>query len=187
MITCWPIRVRLTAAFTLMMALVLTGVAIGTLLSFTATFDESLDHTLTTRLHQLQANPSINHNPAPVSAQISTDPVIQVLDAHTGAVVSSSPALGGQPLLSPTEITAAVAGEWRQDRDSLAGLPGPVRIMAAPLPNATAVAVVATSLTDRDDAVADLGRELALALPLVLLAFMPPAAPTCSPQAHCDP
>lgn len=37
-----------------MMALVLTGVAIGTLLNFRATYDESLDHTLTTRLQQLQ-------------------------------------------------------------------------------------------------------------------------------------
>jgi signal transduction histidine kinase len=170
MITRWPIRVRLTAAFTLMMALVLTGVAIGTLLSFTATFDESLDHTLTTRLHQLQLAPATSGDPGPVTAQLSTDPVVQVLDAHTGAVLSSSAALGSQPLLSPAEIAAALAGELRQDRDSVAGLPGPVRIVAAPRRRDTAVAVVAASLAGRDDAVADLARELALALPLVLVA-----------------
>src|SRR5436853_1023469 len=115
MITRWPIRARLTAAFTLMMALVLTGVAIGTLLSFTATFDESLDQTLTTRLHELQASPSLNRNPGSVTAQVSAEPLVQVLDAGTGAVLSGSPALGSRPLLSPAEITAAVAGELRQD------------------------------------------------------------------------
>ena len=40
MISRWPIRVRLTAAFTTMMALVLAGVALRTVLGFGAAFDE---------------------------------------------------------------------------------------------------------------------------------------------------
>jgi hypothetical protein len=64
----------------------------------------------------------------------------------------------------------SLKGELRQDRDSVAGLPGPVRIVAAPRRHGTAVAVVAASLAGRDDAVAGLARELALALPLVLVA-----------------
>jgi signal transduction histidine kinase len=166
MISRWPIRIRLTAAFTAMMALVLTGVAIGTLLTFGAAFDESLDHTLTNRLQQLQATDS-------ASGPQSADTVAQVLDVGTGAILSGSPTLAGRPLLSPGEITAGAAGEFGVDHNTVTGLPGPVRILAGPIhrPSApAAVAVVATSLAGRDAAVADLGEELAVALPLVLIA-----------------
>jgi signal transduction histidine kinase len=49
------------------------------------------------------------------------------------------------------------------------GLDGPVRVAAASAPNSRVV-VVAQSLADRDAAVADLSRELAIGFPLVLLA-----------------
>jgi signal transduction histidine kinase len=165
MISRWPIRIRLTAAFTAMMALVLTGVAIGTLLSFRATYDESLDQTLTTRLQQLQTTASANE---PQTA----DTAVQILDPATGAIVSGSRTLGGRPLLTPAEIATAAAGELRVDHDSAPGLPGPVRILAGPIHRGTApaaVGAVAASLAGRDAAVADLGEELAVALPLVLI------------------
>jgi signal transduction histidine kinase len=166
MISRWPIRIRLTAAFTAMMALVLTGVAIGTLLSFRATYDESLDQTLTTRLQQLQTTAS-------ASEPQTADTVAQILDANTGAIVSDSPTLGGRPLLTPDEIPSAAAGELSVDHNTATGLPGPVRILAGPIHHETApaaVGVVAASLARRDAAVADLGEELAVALPLVLIA-----------------
>ncbi|HET9117395.1 MAG TPA: ATP-binding protein, partial [Pseudonocardiaceae bacterium] len=166
MISRWPIRIRLTAAFTAMMALVLIGVAIGTLLSFQATYDESLDQTLTTRLHELQTTASAN---GPQTANTAA----QVLDAHTGAILSGSPTLGGHPLLTPTEIATGAAGELRVDHDSTTGLAAPVRILAAPIHRGTApaaVGVVTASLDGRNAAVADLGEELAVALPLVLIA-----------------
>ncbi len=170
MITRWPIRIRLTAAFTVMMALVLAGVAIGTVLSFGAAFDESLDQTLTAHLHELQSTSSTSQDGAPVAARARSDTAVQVLDAGTGAVLSGSAALGGRPLLTPAELAASAAGEFRTDRDTVAGLPGPVRILAAPIRGSTTVAVVATSLAGRDAAVADLRGELALSLPVVLLA-----------------
>jgi signal transduction histidine kinase len=166
MISRWPIRIRLTAAFTAMMALVLTGVAIGTLLSFRATYDESLDHTLTSRLQQLQTTAS-------ASEPQTADTAAQILDTHTGAILSGSRTLGGRPLLTPDEIATGAAGELRVDHDSATGLPGPVRILAGPIRRGTtpaAVGVVTASLARRDAAVADLGEELAVALPLVLIA-----------------
>ncbi|MGH3513964.1 MAG: hypothetical protein ACRDRB_17055 [Pseudonocardiaceae bacterium] len=105
MISRWPIRIRLTAAFTAMMALVLTGVAIGTLLTFGAAFDESLDHTLTSRLQELQATAS-------ASGPQSADTAAQVLDAGTGAILSGSPTLEDRPLLSPAEIATGAVGEF---------------------------------------------------------------------------
>jgi signal transduction histidine kinase len=166
MISRWPIRVRLTAAFTAMMALVLAGMSIGTLLSFGATFDESLNHTLSTRLHELQATSS-------ASGPATADTAAQVIDASSRAILSSSAALRDRPLLTPTEITAGAAGEFGVDRDTSPGLPGPVRILAGPIRRGSAppaVAVVAASLAPRNAAVADLGEELAVALPLVLIA-----------------
>jgi len=165
----WPIRVRLTAAFTVMMALVLAGVAVGTALSFGAAFDESLDQTLTAHLRELQSTTSASQD-GPVAPRARSDTVVQVLDAGTGAVVSGSAALGGRPLLTPAEIATGAASGFRVDRETVAGQPGPVRILAAPIPGSTALAVVATSLAGRDAAVADLRGELALSLPLVLLA-----------------
>lgn len=131
MINRWPIRIRLTAAFTAMMALVLTGVAIGTLLSFRATYDESLDQTLTTRFTKLQTTASAG---APQTA----DTAAQVLDADTSAILSGSPTVGGQPLLTPAEIATGTASELRVDHDSATGLPGPVRILAGPIHRGTA-------------------------------------------------
>jgi hypothetical protein len=52
--TRWPIRIRLTAAFTVMMALILTGVAVGTVLYMRASLDESITATLQYRLRELQ-------------------------------------------------------------------------------------------------------------------------------------
>jgi signal transduction histidine kinase len=166
MISRWPIRIRLTAAFSAMMALVLTGVAMGTLLSFRATYDESLDQTLTTRFQELQTTAS-------ASGPQTADTAAQVLDANTGAILSGSPTLGGRPLLTPDEITSGAAGELRVDHNMATRLPGPVRILVGPIHRGTApaaVGVVAASLAGRDAAVADLGEELAVALPLVLIA-----------------
>jgi signal transduction histidine kinase len=131
-----------------------------------ATYDESLDQTLTTRLHQLQTTAS-------ASEPQTADTAAQVLDARTSAIVSGSPRLGGRPLLTPAEIHSGAAGELRVDHDSATGLSGPVRILAGPIHRGTApaaVAVVTASLAGRDAAVADLGEELAVALPLVLIA-----------------
>ncbi|MGH3763720.1 MAG: sensor histidine kinase [Pseudonocardiaceae bacterium] len=170
MISRWPIRVRLTAAFTVMMALVLAGVAIGTVLSFGAAFDESLDQTLAAHLRELQSTTSAGQDGGPVAARGSSDTAVQVLDARTGAVMSGSATLGGRPLLTPAELATSAAGELRVDRDTVAGMPGSVRILAAPIRGNTALAVVATRLAGRDAAVADLRGELALSLPVVLLA-----------------
>ncbi|MFN2477840.1 MAG: ATP-binding protein, partial [Pseudonocardiaceae bacterium] len=119
---------------------------------------------------ELQSSTSASQDGGPVAARAGSDTAAQVLDAGTGAVLSGSAALGGRALLTPAELAASAAGEFRVDRGTVAGLPGPVRILAGPIRGGTTLAVVATSLTGRDAAVVDLRGELALALPLVLLA-----------------
>ncbi|MGH3572112.1 MAG: ATP-binding protein [Pseudonocardiaceae bacterium] len=166
----WPIRIRLTAGFAVMMALVLAGAAITTLSSFRAAFDESIDHTQAARLHALTAAPLVGSMAPGPGSPVGSDTATQVLDSARGTVLTSSAQLDHRALLTPAEVaTAARDGELRVQRPASAGLPGPVRILSAPTRDGREVAVVATSLAGRDAAVADLRDELAISLPLVLL------------------
>jgi signal transduction histidine kinase len=167
MIRRWPIRIRLTAVFTVMMAAVLAGVAVATVAHSKSSLDDSINESLSYRLHDLQTAAA-----SPAGAAVSSgsvDTAAQVLD-RDGAIVAASDEVAGRPLLSPPELAAAHAGQIFLDQPSAPRLAGPVRIAAAPVANTGRVAVVAVSLADRDTAVADLRQELEIALPLVLLA-----------------
>jgi signal transduction histidine kinase len=167
----WPIRIRLTAGFAVVMALVLAGAAITTLASFRAAFDESIDHTQATRLHALTTAPPLGSIQSDPNSPVGSDTATQVLDSARGTVLASPAQLNGRPLLTRAEVaTAARDGELRVQRQTSAGFPGPVRILATRTLDGREVAVVATSLAGRNAAVADLRDELTISLPLVLLA-----------------
>lgn len=163
MIRRWPIRIRLTVAFTLMMALVLAGAAIGTVSNSRVSLDESITESLHYRLRDVQSA-------AAIAAPILTggrDTAEQILDG--GHVVASSREVTGQSMLNPSESSTAEHGLIMVEHPRAGTLPGPVRIAAAPA-GGSRVAVAAVSLADRDGAVADLGEELGVAFPLVLVA-----------------
>ena len=161
----WPIRIRLTAAFTAVMALVL--LAVGTLtVSHTK---ESLDEAITESLSYRLANLS------PMAA--TTDPLLaggnpdtaQQIIAPDGHVLAATPNLAGQSALSTSELDSARRGQLVADHSRLGNLEGPVRVAAGPAPGGRIV-VAAQSLADRDAAVTDLRNELATGFPIVLLA-----------------
>ncbi|TVT17184.1 HAMP domain-containing protein, partial [Amycolatopsis rhizosphaerae] len=161
--TGWPLRARLTVWSVAVMALVLAGVGIGTVLHFQSAYDESIDTTLQARLHDLQTPGAVLTDPAG-----STEGVEQLLD-HGGGVLSGSRVLGDQSLLDRPELGTAAAGPLHTEHTVAPGLTGPVRILAAPASDGH-IAVVAAGLAGREDAVADMRRELAVAFPLVLAA-----------------
>ncbi|MER5389747.1 ATP-binding protein [Saccharopolyspora sp. NPDC002686] len=161
MISRWSLRLRLTAAFTLTMALILTAAAIGTVVNSRASLDESITESLQYRLRDVQ---SAADELAPVLTS-GRDTAEQVLDAE-GKVVASSG--GDQPLLTPSEFAAAQRGPIIVEHPGAGALTGPVRVAAGPAE--PRVAVAAVSLADRDAAAADLAQELAVAFPLVLVA-----------------
>ncbi|WP_052371557.1 sensor histidine kinase [Amycolatopsis taiwanensis] len=163
MIWRWPIRVRLTTAFTVMMALVLFGVAAATVAHARSVLDESIDETLTSRLGDLQSAAAAAL-PNPIGGRNTVE---QVLDP-SGAVVASSPPVSAGSMLNAGELAAARNGAVFVDHPAAGGLAGPVRLAAGPA--GPRVVVAATSLAERDAAVADLRAELAVAFPLVLLA-----------------
>ena len=161
----WPIRIRLTAAFTAVMALVL--LAVGTLT--VAHTKESLDEAITESLSYQVANlRPIAAATDPLLAGANPDTAQQII-APDGQVLAATPNLAGQTALTPSELDTARRGQLVADHSRLGDLQGPVRVAAGPLPGGRLV-VAAQSLADRDAAVADLRNELATGFPIVLLA-----------------
>jgi signal transduction histidine kinase len=161
----WPIRIRLTVAFTAVMALVL--LAVGTLT--VAHTKESLDAAITESLSNQLANlrPMAADNDLMLAGG-GPDTAEQVI-APDGQVLAATSNLTGQTALSPSELDAARRAQLVTDRSRLGNLQGPVRVAAGPAPGGRLV-VAAQSLADRDAAVADLRNELAAGFPLVLFA-----------------
>jgi signal transduction histidine kinase len=161
----WPIRIRLTAAFTAVMALVL--LVVGTLT--VAHTKESLDAAITESLSNQLANlRPIAADSDPLLAGGDPDTAQQII-APDGQVLTTTSNLTGQIALSPSELDIARRGRLIADRSRLGDLQGPVRVAAGPAPGGRLV-MAAQSLADRDAAVADLRSELAISFPLVLLA-----------------
>jgi signal transduction histidine kinase len=161
----WPIRIRLTAAFTAVMALVL--LAVGTLT--VAHTKESLDAAITESLSNQLANlrPMAADNDLMLAGG-GPDTAEQVI-APDGQVLATSSNLAGQTALTPSELDIARRRQLVVDHSRLGNLDGPVRVAAGPAPGGRVV-VAAQSLADRDSAVADLRNELATSFPIVLLA-----------------
>jgi len=161
----WPIRIRLTAAFTAVMALVLLAVATATIAHTRQSLDNSITESLTS---QLVALGPLAATATPLLAGGDHDTGQQLIAAD-GQILASTPTLAGQAALSPAELDTARRGQLVVDHPLLANLQGPVRIAASPMPGGRVV-VVAQSLADRDEAVADLRNELAIGTPIVLFA-----------------
>jgi signal transduction histidine kinase len=161
----WPIRIRLTAGFTAVMALVLLAVATLTI----AHTKESLDAAITDSLSDKLANlrPMAADNDLTLAGG-GPDTAEQVI-APDGQVLAASLNLAGQTALTPSELDIARRGQLVVDHSRLGNLDGPVRVAAGPAPGGRLV-VAAQSLADRDSAVADLRNELAIGFPIVLLA-----------------
>ncbi|MFB9690294.1 sensor histidine kinase [Amycolatopsis plumensis] len=162
----WPARIRLTAAFTVLMALVLLGVGFATVAHTRSSLDASITEALTYRLRDLQP---IAATATPVLSGVSRDTGEQVLDP-AGHLVAASPEVPDRSLLTSAELASARGGRLLVDHAAAGTLDGPVRIGAAPAGDGGRIAVVAVTLSDRDAAVADLRQELLIGFPLVLLA-----------------
>ena len=162
----WPTRIRLTATFTMLMALVLLGVGFATVAHTRSSLDASITEALTYRLSDLQP---IAATATPVLSGVSRDTGEQVLDL-TGRLVAASPEVPDWPLLAPADLASAQHGRLLVDHATAGTLDGPVRIGATATGDGSRIAVVAVTLSDRDAAVADLRQELLIGFPLVLLA-----------------
>jgi signal transduction histidine kinase len=158
-----PIRLRLTAAFAVVMTLVLAGVWVATSAHFGAALDEAIDANLAAHTRDLTTVPLQSTGPL-----VNEPDLVEQILTPDGRVRAASPRVAATPLLTPTETATAVRDQLRIDRATLTGLTGRARVLATPTSDGTLILVVAASLAGRDRALADLRAELAVALPLVL-------------------
>ncbi|MGD1281065.1 ATP-binding protein [Mycobacterium seoulense] len=165
MIRRWPIRIRLTAAFTAATGLVLLVVATLTVAHTKESLDAAITESLSTQLANLRP---IAADDDPLLAGGDPDTAQQIV-APGGHVLAATSNLGGQTALSPSQLGTAQRGKLVTDQPRLGNLQGPVRLAAGPAAGGRVV-VAAQSLADRDAAVADLRNELAVSFPLLLLA-----------------
>ncbi len=157
-----PIRVRLTLAFVLVMAIVFAAVGALLYIRLGDTLDERIADGLETRSVALAATLDAG------SAAVATEEgVAQVLGAD-GSVVSASGTAAERPLLSNEQLERARTGSISFDRKIASEEADvPFRLLARPV--GTHVIVAGEPLDDRDEALAGLLAQLLVVLPIALL------------------
>jgi signal transduction histidine kinase len=162
-----PIRVRVTAAFAVAMALVLAGTALFLYLRLGSHLSTALDRELRVRAQDLAAlasNPSASF---PDSRFVEHGESYAQLLAPDGGVLEATPPLGRTPLLDARQLAAARRRPIYLDRATVPGLDEPSRLLATSL--SRGVLVVGATKQDRAETLAAFRDELLIAGPIALL------------------
>jgi two-component system OmpR family sensor kinase len=162
-----PIRVRLTLAFAVAMAVVLAGVGLFVHHRLAGELLASVDQTLGSQAAEARAHTSRGREQI-VDQDVSGGTTLAQVVAPDASIVASQPA-GLQPLLGRRDLAAAAHGRRVLRSVRVAGRKGEWRVLAVPRPGNGAV-VVARSLSARAESLDHLRHELVLILPLALLA-----------------
>jgi signal transduction histidine kinase len=167
-----PVRWRLTLAFAVVMAVVLTATGLFVHQRLASNLDRALGATLRSRAADVAAlaqqsdtglaearTPSLAGQPA----------LAQLIDAG-GRVLDATPGARGRPLLDAAAVARARSGPVVVARTRAAG-DQPVRLLAVPIraQGSRLVAVVGQSLEERDRALSDLTGVLLVGGPAALL------------------
>jgi signal transduction histidine kinase len=159
-----PLRIKLTVAFTGVMAVLLAGAGIALSLLFARDLDAAIDDGLSARAGDAAA--LWGHGGEPGRLERSGESLAQVIDPRTCRVLDTTPGAGPRPLLSCREIARAArpGAIVKQDRAS-------VRLLARQATDGAhpAVVVVGESLAERERALESLTGLLLVGGPLALL------------------
>jgi heavy metal sensor kinase len=164
-----PIRLRLTLAFALVMAVVLAALGVFVYLRVGDALLGSVDQTLRSQASEAAAHASGDSDLRDRDVAGGTT-LAQLLDAR-GRVLRSDPATLVLPLVSPQDARRVAAGQRVHRSATLKTPRGDWRILAVPAPSAGsgAVVAVARSLEPRAESLDHLLDELVVAGPLALL------------------
>jgi signal transduction histidine kinase len=169
-VTRLPIRLRVTAAFALAMAVVLAGSGLFLYFRLQTHLTESLDQQLQLRAQDLAALVQQPHaSLAGDSGGRFIEPgesFAQLLDAR-GRVLDATRPLGTAGLLTPGELRRALRGPVYVERPSVPGLNESARLLASPV--GRGVLVVGATEQNNEETLASLRNELLVAGPIALL------------------
>jgi two-component system, OmpR family, sensor kinase len=169
-----PIRLRLTVAFALVMATVLSAVGLLLYLRLASALDGTLDQSLRSRSDDVVA--LVREEGTGLGAAGRNrlaergESLAQVLDAD-GKVVDAAPGFSQRALLTRTEARRAAGETVSVDGRRVPGLEEPVRLLATPVDaqGQKLVVVVGASLEPRADALESLLTQLLIGGPLALV------------------
>ena len=150
-----PFRLRLTLAFTAVMAVALAAVGAFVYSRMSSDLDEALNQSLRSR-----------GTGAPL---VEGDESFAQVIGSGGEVVRASSGAGRVPVLRGAELERARQEPFFTDRDSVAGFDEHVRLLARPAGGGN-VLVVGASREDREEALASLRDVLLIGGPLALIA-----------------
>jgi two-component system, OmpR family, sensor kinase len=169
-----PIRIRLTLAFTIAMAIVLSGVGYLVYAGLASAMDQSISDDLASRAdlvktYVLQADEALSQGAFPHIGEEQTS-FVQILSA-SGTVIDGTPDVAGHPLLTPAQLTRASKGTFILGRVEVMGIHGFSRLLVTPVraQDNDMFIVVGSSLEGRSEALAQLLTELLIGCPLALI------------------
>jgi len=161
-----PIRVRLTLAFSVAMAIVLAGMALLIYLRVGGALLSTVDQTLHSQAAEVQVRPDTDRRL--VDPDVTGGTTLAEIVDPTGRVLRATPT-GLPPLVSAQDAARAAAGRNLLSSVKLQAPSGDWRVLAVPLPKSGNAVVVARSLEPREATLQRLLRELLLAGSLALL------------------
>ena len=169
-----PIRLRVTLAFAVVMAIVLFAVGLFVYLRLESQLDESLETALRSRATEVSA--LARDSGGRLSAS-DTDPLVEQDESFAqiltpeGRIVDSTTQLGDTAVLDPAQLEQATREATFFDEPGVAGVEGTARVLATPVEadGGELIVVVGSSLGDRDEALSGLATQLAIGLPIALL------------------
>jgi two-component system, OmpR family, sensor kinase len=168
-----PLRIRVTLAFAVAMALVLAAFGSFLYLQTKAQLDESVDDTLEQRAADVSTSVEASQGSDAVISQQALDPedsFAQVINGEGRVVFSTSQVAGGGVL--PADMPAGAGADPDTiELASVEGIDGRVRVLASPFESngEALIAVVGATLEDRDDALGNLLLLLAVGGPIALM------------------
>ena len=149
-----PLRLRLTLAFGLAMAVVLAATGLVVYGIFRSDLNQTIDNSLRARASELASSRAVTGTGEDFALVLGTN----------GAVLASSPQVRGERLLTPSDIARAPAFV---EHPGIQGLDGRLRMRVIPVRGV--VVVAGTSLGERDDSLRTLALLLAGGMAVALL------------------
>jgi two-component system OmpR family sensor kinase len=163
-----PLRLRLTLAFAVVMAVLLGAIGAYLYIRLQHTLDEQLEQNLAARTDDVAALVQTDSTLGEGDRLAESDESFAQVIFPGSQRVDSTPPLERRPLLTPGQLAEARRRTVIIDRGPVPRLDNArVRLLARPVDGA--VVVAGASLEDRDEALRDLKRQLLIGGPIALL------------------